>query len=56
VIFKVSVCIANPYSSTLHGMISVTVHSTKFENRQFISHLVPTVFLHYGFIPVFTEL
>jgi hypothetical protein len=28
----------------------------RVENRQFLSRSVPTVFLHYAFVPVFTEL
>jgi hypothetical protein len=29
---------------------------TRVENRHFLSRSVPTIFLHYAFVPVFTEL
>jgi hypothetical protein len=32
------------------------LRTVRVENRQFISCSVPTVFIHYDFIPVFTEL
>jgi hypothetical protein len=58
--------IANPLE-TFHSLRSLLTNSPQFslgrplplftvENGQFLSRSVPTVFLHYAFVPVFTEL
>jgi hypothetical protein len=34
---------------------TVIINVIRVENEQFLSRSVPTVFLHYAFVPVFTE-